>query len=392
MDWEIGVFFHFGIRTFYEGHTDWDGKEMPAARFNPDGLDCEQWIRAAKAGGAQYAILTTKHHDGFANWPSAYTEYSVKNTPWKDGNGDVVREFTDACRTCGIRTGLYYSPAQKDFEAVSDKEYDDYFISQISELLSNYGKIDYLWFDGCGSADHVYDREKIIKVIRTLQPEITVFSMWDPDTRWVGNEEGIAPCGTGYVIGTPEDSVKWQETQWSDSPQFLPFECDCRIRRKNWFYSENDLHLLRSADELVGLYDYSVGRGGNLLVNMAPDRNGRIPEEDCAVFADFGRKIRERFENPIAAKWEADGSTIQIRLESPQLINTIVLYEDLTKGQRIEAFRISCKEMDTVVFRGDRIGHKCIISLPPVHGDTFYIRLEGRAEDYFMKKIELFYH
>ena len=210
MDWEIGVFFHFGIRTFYEGHTDWDGKDMPAEKFNPKSMDCRQWIRAAKAGGAQYAILTTKHHDGFANWPSAYTEYSVKNTPWKGGTGDVVREFIDACRKYDVKTGLYYSPAQKDFEKLTDTEYDDYFIHQISELLGNYGKIDYLWFDGCGSENHVYDRERIINVIRTLQPEITVFSMWDPDTRWVGNEEGITPCGTSYVIGTPDDSVKWQ--------------------------------------------------------------------------------------------------------------------------------------------------------------------------------------
>ena len=119
LNWEFGVFFHFGIRSFFRGHKDWDGKEMPLSAFNPDALDCDEWIRTVKAAGFRYAILTCKHHDGFANWPSAYTEYSVKNTPWKNGEGDVVREFTDACRAHGIKVGLYYSPAQWGNTAVS---------------------------------------------------------------------------------------------------------------------------------------------------------------------------------------------------------------------------------------------------------------------------------
>ena len=132
LDWEFGLFFHFGIRTFHEGHTDWDGKPMPAESFQPSALD-------------------------FANWPSAFTEYSVKNAPWKNGRGDVVREFTDACRKYGLKIGLYYSPAQFGSVKMNAKEYDDYFIAQITELLTNYGRIDYLWFDGCGSEGHNYD-------------------------------------------------------------------------------------------------------------------------------------------------------------------------------------------------------------------------------------------
>ena len=148
LDWEFGIFFHFGIRSFYPGHRDWDGIEMPAEGFDPKSLDCGQWIRIAKEAGATYAILTCKHHDGFALWPSAQSRYSVANTPWKDGKGDVVREFTDACREYGLKIGLYYSPAQWGSHAIpfsNAKEYDDYFIAQITELLSNYGKIDYLY-------------------------------------------------------------------------------------------------------------------------------------------------------------------------------------------------------------------------------------------------------
>ena len=155
LNWEFGVFFHFGIRTFYEGHRDWDMKEMSPGAFDPKELDCRQWLKTAKDAGAAYGILVCKHHDGFANWPSAYTEYSVKNTPWRGGKGDVVKEFTDACRELQMKVGLYYSPAQ--FGSVSRKaeEYDLYFLNQISELLTHYGKIDYLWFDSCGSEGHM---------------------------------------------------------------------------------------------------------------------------------------------------------------------------------------------------------------------------------------------
>ena len=223
MDWEFGVFFHFGIRTFNEDRVDWDGEDMSLETFNPVNLDCEQWIKTIKEAGATYAILTAKHHDGFANWPSKYTEYGVKNTPWKNGEGDVVREFTDACRKYDIKVGIYYSPAQFGFTQMSGEEYDDYFINQISELLTNYGKIDYLWFDGCGSENHKYDTDRIIGCIRTLQPEILIFSMWDPDVRWVGNEEGIVPFGSKYVVGSAKTSINMQEEEWLTEPRFLPF-------------------------------------------------------------------------------------------------------------------------------------------------------------------------
>ncbi|MCR5457962.1 MAG: alpha-L-fucosidase, partial [Clostridiales bacterium] len=250
LNWEFGIFFHFGIRTFNHGHRDWDGIDMPLESFNPTSLDCSQWIREIKNVGAKYAILTTKHHDGFALWPSKYTSYSVANTPWKDGKGDVVREFVDACRKEDIAVGLYYSPAQWGKTAFTfdrEEEYDDYFINQISELLSNYGKIDYLWFDGCGSDGHNYDQKRIIKVIRTLQPDILIFGMWDPDTYWVGNEDGYAPMNNTGILTI--NVLGEQKTV------FMPYECDCRIRG-HWFY-DMDLYSLKAVDELVGMYEYS---------------------------------------------------------------------------------------------------------------------------------------
>ncbi len=195
LDWEFGAFFHFGIRSYYKGYIDWDERDMDASVFNPTELDCKKWLEVFQRTGATYAILVAKHHDGFANWPTKYSDYSVANTPWKNGKGDLVREFTDACRELGMKVGIYYSPAQRDWSKFSsDKEYDDYFIGQVGELLQNYGKIDYLWFDGCGSEGHEYDQPRIIHAMRSMQPELLIFNMWDPDVRWIGNERGIAPA------------------------------------------------------------------------------------------------------------------------------------------------------------------------------------------------------
>ena len=196
MEWEFGLFFHFGIRTFYPGHKDWDGNEavMTPDGFNPPHLDCRQWIRTAKEAGASYAVMTCKHHDGFANWPSAYTSYNISKTPWKDGKGDVVADYVAACREYGLKVGLYFSPADANIigKKLTSAEYDQNFIDQISELLTNYGKIDYLWFN----------------VIRTLQPEILIFNMWDPDTRWIGNEEGIAPIRSYNEVDALDFSIR----------------------------------------------------------------------------------------------------------------------------------------------------------------------------------------
>ena len=370
MDWELGVFFHFGIRTFNEGHTDWDNVHMDINTFNPKKLDCEQWIKTIKKAGAKYAILTTKHHDGFANWPSAYTEYSVKNSPWKNGKGDVVKEFTDACRKYDIKVGLYYSPAQFGFSDMSGKEYDDYFINQISELLTNYGKIDYLWFDGCGSENHEYDKDRIISVIRSLQPDILIFSMWDPDTRWIGNEEGYVPLGTEYVVDTAKTSINETKSKQLSNAKFLPYECDCKIRRYNWFYSEHDEKYLRSIEDLKTLYKYSVGRGGNLLINIAPDRNGLLPDSDSKNLIAFGEYVKNKFSSPIKCSISRKKDTYTIEFDKLCCIDTIVLSENLIYGQQIKKFYIDYfYEVDMRLYNGLTVGHKQICELGTIFCD-----------------------
>lgn len=385
MDWKMGAFFHFGIRTFYEGHRDWDGRPMPAAGFNPTRLDCGQWMRAIKAAGMTYAILTCKHHDGFANWPTRSSDYSVASSAWENGRGDVVRAFTDACRTYGIKVGLYYSPADAAMKtgARTAREHDDFFVSQITELLSNYGRIDYLWFDGCGSEGHSYDTERIVRTMRTLQPEMLLFGMWDHDVRWIGNEQGFAPPDFDYLASFAADDSTFPQT---DQPvvRFLPAECDFRLRAKNWFYSDCDQHTVKSVAELMGIYDYSVGRGCNFLMNIAPDRNGLLPEVDVRRLDEFGQALRNRFARPIAAEITCEQERVLLTFASPELAETLVLEEDLAEGQSVAGYQVFFTPgygqgpEPVEVCRGASIGHKHIIRLPSLYAGSLEIRLSSR--------------
>lgn len=395
LNWEMGVFFHFGIRTFYEGHKDWDLKDMPLSGFNPTELDCEQWIKTIKEAGATYAILVCKHHDGFANWPSKYTDYSVKNTPWKDGKGDVVREYVNACRKYGIKIGLYYSPAQFGSIKMNPKEYDDYFINQISELLTDYGAIDYLWFDGCGSEKHKYDTVRIVKAIRALQPEILIFNMWDPDTRWIGNEAGLANPYNSSVVKSLDFSVMTEDKDELDTEMFLPGECDCRIRRRNWFYSDNDAHTLKSLDELMGLYYYSVGRGSNLLINIAPDRRGLLPEADAARYIEFGKAVKERFANPIETQMTRNGNKYTVELPDELIINHVVIEENVEDGDKIDQFTVYVYPTHfgkpVIVYRGETVGHRHICSFPTVCTQKLEIIVEKERAPHSLDSIKVHY-
>ncbi len=398
-DWEFGMFFHFGIRTFYEGHKDWDGLPMPAEGFNPTELDCRQWIRISKEAGARYAILVCKHHDGFANWPSKYSDYSVAQTPWKNGKGDVVQEFVDACRAEELKVGLYYSPAQAGFRDWSAKEYDDYFVNQITELLTNYGKIDYLWFDGCGSGDHQYDTDRIIKVIRTLQPEILIFNMWDPDTRWIGNESGVAGVANRSFVQAVDIAIDAVAPETVAGGCYLPAECDFCMRGHTWFYSDCNEHMLKIPEELFGLYCASVGNNANFLINIGPDRRGLLPEKDVELLLGLGKEVRRRFEEGVVTRdftVEENACTLQFATEEEdeQLVSGVVLEEDLTDGEKIESFhvevgpsRYSARLLP--VYYGKTVGHKRICLFPVVRTGTVKVVLDDAAPGAKLKAISV---
>jgi len=394
LDWEFGAFFHFGIRSFYPGHKDWDDKPMDVSAFNPDHLDCDDWIRTIHEAGAKYAILVCKHHDGFANWPTKYSGYSVANTPWKGGKGDVVREFVDACRKYDVKVGLYYSPAQWGGQTVFENgsEYDDYFINQISELLGNYGKVDYLWFDGCGSEGHEFDQPRIIAAIRSLQPEILIFNMWDPDTAWVGNEDGFAPLFNSNWRDCVDFSMMTTEKEQMTDTLYLPAECDCKMRSA-WFDCEPNEHTVKTLDELIGMYEMSVGRGANFLLNIGPDCHGQMPEPDKKRILELGEEIRRRYGAPVAdfgaieaedGKWSIRTDKFQTEAETTSLplVNRVAIMEDLTTGGEIRAFRIYAhlpgyQVKRICVYKGDTVGHKAICAFPAIRTAKLTVEIEA---------------
>ena len=411
MDWECGMFIHFGIRSFYPGHKDWDGIEMPADAFDPGELDCEQWMQAAKDMGATYVILTAKHHDGFALWSSAYSRYSVANTPWKNGKGDVVAEFTDACRKHGLKVGLYYSPAQWGTTAIkfeNGKEYDDYFINQITELLTNYGKIDYLWFDGCGSENHIYDYERIVGEIFRLQPHILTFCNpeWTPCVRWVGNEDGYASLDNPLVVSKTDFSELATAEQVLKNASFLPSECDCKLRA-TWFYDQNE-QTIKSTEELFGMYEMSVGHGSNFLLNVGPDNRGLIPDADRCRLKELGQRIRQYdtpVDLPLYRQTGENEYTLAIPTDqaqawktSPQkgIANRVVLMEDLTDGQRVTSFRLWAylpvyQHKKILIYEGKTIGHKLICHFGAIRASKYVLEITGATETPKMRSMKAYF-
>lgn len=410
LKWEYGMFFHFGIRSFNPGHVDWDGREMALETFNPDALDCEDWIKTAKAAGATYAIMTTKHHDGFALWPSAYSTYSVAQTPWKDGKGDVVREFVDACRKHGVKVGLYYSPAQWGSHSIkfaSGKEYDDYFINQITELLGNYGKIDYLWFDGCGSEGHEYDKKRIVAEIFRLQPEILTFCdpEWNPCIRWVGNEDGYAELNNPLTVAAWDFSELSEESVELTQAYCMPAECDCKLR-DTWFYDLNE-DTIKSVDELFGMYEASVGRGSNFLINIGPDNHGLLPDADKARILELAEKIRAAYSEPVPfGEIEQDGDSYTVTspeysVRNPipshdRLINRVVISEDITDGQAVKAFKIYAnlphyKHKRVQLYIGATIGNKVICQIPTIRASKITVEITDSDGDHKITEIKAYY-
>lgn len=399
LNWEFGVFFHFGIRSFYRGHKDWDGKDMPLAAFLPEKFDAFDWTETARKAGAKYVIFTAKHHDGFALWQSAYTEYGVKNTPWKGGKGDAVKEFAEAARKSGLKVGLYYSPAQWGKTAVkfeNGKEYDDYFINQITELLTNYGKIDYLWFDGCGSENHEYDKERIVKEIYRLQPNILTFSgaEWHPDVRWIGNEAGYASKFNPLTVKSGYFSELATQADVFPEDTCIPAECDCKIR-DTWFYDDNE-NTLKPADELFGMYESSVGGGSNFLLNVSPDDRGLLPEADKKRLLELGEKIAQYSspvsfsapykdgENAYSIDAPCRGKPWEKCRENSQLVNRIVLREDLSKGQNAQSFEIYAypyvyQNRKLLVYKGATIGHKAICHIPAMRASKFTLEIASES-------------
>lgn len=402
-DMEFYLFMHFGPNTFTD--LEWGHGNEKEEVFNPTNLDCEQWCRIAKASGAKGIIITAKHHDGFCLWPSKFSKHTVRESKWKDGKGDVLRELSDACKKYGLKFGVYISPWDRNHPDYGTEKYNDIFVNMMKEIFTNYGPIWELWWDGANGEGpsgkkQIYDWHRFEKTVRELSPNTVVFSDIGPDVRWCGNEDGIAgktnwntldTAGFTRGAGAPrQDTLNAGNV---NGKNWIPAECDVSIR-PGWFYHKSEDSKVKTPEQLFELYLKSVGRGVNLLLNVPPDGRGLITGYDSTALVGFKKLKDMNFAINIATKgkghvtvhdagWESsklndqnrntsetirdpyDGLSIQFNKE--EIINCVVLNESLNSGQQAQRFYLYLMNNNKETWRvieGETIGRKRIITFP----------------------------
>lgn len=415
------AFVHFSPNT-YTGLEWGTGKEDPAI-FNPTELDCDSWVEAIKSAGMKGAVITAKHHDGFCLWQTETTEHSIKNSPYKNGKGDIVREFADACRRGGIKFGFYLSPWDRNCELYGTDAYNDFYRAQLTELLTNYGDVFHVWFDGaCGEGPsgkkQVYDFESYFELVRKYQPNATVFKDEGPDIRWCGNESGSARAAEWAVVpwelcyfcekqtegklfdgelkhiyNSDKDIGTLENIMYSSGLVFCPSEIDMSIR-PGWFYHpEEEPHSL---ERLFNTYLRSVGGNTTFNLNIPPMPNGKFDQRDIVSLKELGDKIRSSFavdlcENAKVTRTSLGGYQCEylVELDEEKDINFFELEEDITQGQRVESFRILRRKdglWDKVYSNYTTIGNKRIIE-EDVQCDAFKIVVEASRGEPIISKI-----
>ena len=364
-DLEIGMFVHFAPNTFQD--KEGDDLSTPLSAINPD-IDTDNWAECAVNLGARYIVFVAKHAGGFCMWQTKTTKYSIANTPWKGGHGDVLADLSASCRKHGLGLGVYLSPRDDYFGAnvggvCKDKskqpEYDAMYREQLREVLTRYGAMVEVWFDG-SSVVPTSD------LVRKYAAHAAIFQGPDATIRWVGNENGFAP----YPLWDAEsmaDARSGTSTSLLGDPDgdaWIPVECDVSIRRPNWFWSTKNEHNLMTQDQLLEVYYRSVGRGAQLLLNIPADTRGHMPDADFARAREFGGEIRRRFGKSVA---ETAGTGVRIELRWPRStrIDHVILEEDCRYGQRVRGFRLEGRAGAewTALYTGSSIGHKRIVPI-----------------------------
>ena len=391
---EMYAFIHYSLNTYTD--QEWGfGNEDPKL-FNPSSLDCRQWARVCKQAGMRGIIFTAKHHCGFCMWPSKYTEYSVKNSPWKNGQGDVVRELADACREEGLKFAVYLSPWDRNHPKYGQKEYVTYFRNQLRELLTNYGDIFEVWFDGANGGDGWYgganevrkiDRKtyyewpETYRMIRELQPKCLIWNDGSDrgDLRWVGNEAGSVG-ETNWSLLNHDGDVTGDMLRHGveNGDSWVAAETNTSIR-PGWFYHETENENVKSLSKLMDTYYKSVGRNSCLLLNFPIAPNGRIHPVDSLRGIAFNKMIQEVFKNDLSrqAKVSKEGNTMTYTFKNPTAMNRFLVEEDIAQGQRVRKFSLEAfidgkwqPLKDELAEQGDgmtTIGHRRIICFPTIH-------------------------
>jgi alpha-L-fucosidase len=439
---EMNAFIHFTTNTFTD--KEWGyGDESPSI-FNPTQLNTEQWARVLKEAGFKTMILTCKHHDGFCLWPSAYTDHSVKASPYKNGHGDIVKEVSDAARKFGLKFGVYLSPWDRNRADYGTRSYITYYRNQLKELFTKYGPIFEMWFDGANGGDGYYggakERRRIngatyydwpttLKMVHSMQPNVIFFSDAGPGVRWVGNENGIAGATNWNTIyadtlyagkGGIEHILN---TGSPDGNKWIPAEVDVSIR-PGWFYHEKEDAKVKTPEKLFDIYLTSVGRGSTLLLNIPPDRRGLFHENDVKALAGFKALLKTEFAKNLAFKaavksnnvrgnnkkfapanvtdgnketyWATDdemtSSSLEISLTKSASIKYIVLQEYIKLGQRVKAFTVEVWKDGgwKKITEATTIGYKRILKFDPVETSKVRVSITDAKACPLINNIELY--
>jgi alpha-L-fucosidase len=367
-DLEFGMFVHFAPNTWQ--NLESDNLSTPLSAINPARLNTDQWVDTAIALGARYIVFVAKHQGGFCMWQTHTTEYSIRNTPWKGGKGDVLAEIAASCRKRGLRLGVYVCPRDDHFGAGTggvcktpelQQKYNAMYRQQLTEVFSRYGELVEIWFDGATVTP-------VTDLIQRYQPKAMIFQGPAATIRWVGNENGFAPypCWNSIDAADARTGVATALDSDPNGTVWMPSEADVSIRRPNWFWSTTNADKVLTLDQLMSIYYRSVGRGTQLLLNIPADRDGLLPQPDCGVAAAFGREIRRRFSHPLA-EIHGTGPTLSLALASPTRIDTVVLQERISEGERVRAYAIEgyVNGNWTLLAEGSAIGHKRIQPVPP---------------------------
>ncbi|NYF80715.1 alpha-L-fucosidase [Granulicella arctica] len=405
-DLEFGAIIHFGPNTF--GDREWgDGTASPRS-FNPTQVDPEQWMRALKAAGVTYVVFVAKHHDGFCLWPTEQTDYSVKSSPWMDGKGDMVKLVSDAAHKYGLKFGVYLSPWDRHEPRYKDSAaYDKYYLAEMEELVQNYGPITEFWLDGAGSAGRVYNFDAIVQDLRVYQPNAIVFADTNlfeyGDARWVGNESGKVTQENWNVVDR-RGYLRWR-----------PAEVDTPLHKLHWFFHPNDEATLKSVPELLDTYEQSIGRGGQLMLGIAPDNRGLLPDADVARLEEFGEAIRQRYANNLVKQhihkdeeteraldgdrdtfWSAPigshHSTLEIDFPRPVTFDHALTMEWLNDGQHVQQYALEVWDGTAwkPIVKGFALGHEKIDPFSPVTASRVRLNIIASSSEAHIREFQLY--
>jgi len=394
---ERTMFVHFAPNT-WQG-TELDNRSTPLSRINPTKLDVNQWIDAAESFGAQMIIFVAKHVGGFCMWQTESTEYSIKNTPYKNGKGDVLDELAKACFKRGMRLGVYIYPGDdtwgaylggggKTKDPAKQEGYNKVLRMQWEEVLSRYGsQIHEIWYDG----GLVVPLEDIVK---KYAPNAIVFQGPFASIRWVGNEQGIAPYPAWNLVklADAKTGVATGDHGDPDGDEWMPLEVDVTLKDHNWFWSPTNSKNLRTLDQLMEIYYTSVGRGALLLLNAAPDTTGLIPAEDMKLYQQFGAEINRRFDKSLAST-SGKGETVELKFEKTTRIDHVIIQEDIVFGERVREYVIEGQSAGNWIelAKGTSIGYKRIERFNAVDVSAIRVRFTRFSYPPIIKNLSAYF-